>query len=126
MSDVWSWLNSINTSKKDLSISEDIRSYVPYVINKSLSYHLDTILLSNEMNRMGHIPNSAQYQFYLNSVRKGKRFSKWVKSNEIEEIEVIKTYYDLSDSKAIEVLSLLSKNQIEYIKNKLEKCGLKT
>lgn len=124
MSDVWKWLNSINQTKENLLEVEDIKTYVPYIINKSLSYHLDTILFSNEMNRMPHIPSEAQYLFFLNSIRKRKRYSKWVKPQKTEELEMIKKYYDLNDVKASEILPLLSKNEIEYIKNKLEKCGL--
>lgn len=126
MTTVWDWLSSINNSKKDLLKEEtDIKSYVPYVVNKSLSYHLDSILFSNEMNRLYHIPQSSQYYFYLHSLPRKNRFSKWTKKEEVEELELIKKYYGLNDHKALEVLNILSKTQIEYIKNKLENCGLK-
>lgn len=125
MSNVWDWYSSINLTKNNLLDKENIKEYVPYVINKSLSYHNDSILLCNEMNRLNHIPSASQYQFYLNCLSKRNRFAKWDKVEKMEDIDVIKTYYDVSDSKAYEIQEILSKSQIEYIKNKLETCGLK-
>ena len=46
------WLNSINFTKENL-IEDDpeaIKSYPPYIVNRCLSGHLDTILFANEMN----------------------------------------------------------------------------
>lgn len=124
MSNVWDWVNSINF-KTDISENGDIKQYVPYVVNKAFSYHLDSILFSNEMNKLHFIPDECQYKFYYNSLPKRKRIAKWIKSESTEDIEIIKQYYDMSDSKAYEVIDLFSKKQIEYIKNKLQNGGLK-
>ena len=67
------WLNSINFNKEDLS--EEIGSYPPYIVNRCLSGHLDCILFVNQMNLHHHIDKDMQYSFYLNSLRKKKRFS---------------------------------------------------
>jgi hypothetical protein len=126
MSDVWTWVKSINSSKVNLLETEDdIKQYSPFIINKSLSYHWDTVLLANELNCASHIPIESQYLFYLYAIKKGNRFSRWVKKESSENLELIKTYYKCSDAKAYEVLDLFSKEQITYIKNKLESCGLK-
>lgn len=126
MSDVWTWIKSINSNKIDLLESnENLKTYQPYIINKSLSYHWDTVLLSNEMNMYPSIPIESQYLYYLNAVRKSNRFARWTKKESSEDLDIIKIYYDCNDSKAYEMLSLLSKEQINYIKNKLENCGLK-
>lgn len=124
MSDVWTWVNSINY-KNNILYEEDIRQYVPYVINKAFSYHLDSILFSNEMNMYYSIPVESQYLFYYNTLPKRKRVAKWVKTKDTSDIELIKEYYKLSTSKAYEVIDLLDKKQIEYIKNKLQNGGLK-
>lgn len=126
MSQIWDWVNSVNYTKVNLlKENEDIKEYVPFVVNKSMSYHLDAVMFSNEMNRLFHIPSSAQYEFYLNVLPRRKRFSKWEKREVSSDIELIKQYYGINTTKALEVLELLSKTQIEYIKNKLENCGLK-
>ena len=67
------WLNSINQTKRDLS--EDIKSYPPFIVNRCLSGHLDCVLFANEMNKNGHLDKDMQYSFYLNSLRKRKGFS---------------------------------------------------
>ena len=126
MSNVWDWLKSINSNKTNLLNSEaDIKEYQPYIVNKALSYHWDSALFSNEMNKHPYIPAEGQYLFYLHSIKKGNRFSRWVKKEPTMDIELIKKCYHCNDSKAYEILNLLSKEQINYIKNKLEKCGLK-
>ena len=126
MSNVWDWVKSINSSKINLlETEEDIKEYTPFVVNRALSYHWDTVLFANEMNCAPSIPSESQYLFYLNTIKKGNRFSRWVKKESTENIEIIKRYYHYNDSKAYEVVDLFSKEQIDYIKNKLETCGLK-
>ena len=126
MSDIWTWVKSINSSKTNLlEAGEDIKQYSPYVVNKSLSYYVDTVLFANEMNRSYHVPAEAQYLFYLHLIRKGNRYSRWVKRASTENIELIKKYYNYNDARAYEVIDLFSDEQLNYIKNKLENCGLK-
>ena len=123
MSSVWDWVNSINL-KTNILNEGNIKDYVPYVVNKSLSYHLDSILFSNEMNRLHFIPSECQYQFYYNTLSKRKRMAKWIKNENTEDIEILKKYYNLSDVKVYEIIDLFSKKEIEYIKNKLQNGGL--
>ncbi len=125
MTNVWDWLNSINYTKENLLNEEDIKQYVPYVVNRSLSYHLDSVLFANEMNRFSHLNPRFQYLFYLYSLKKRDRRSRWIKKEDSENLQAVKIYYDYSDRKAYEALSILSKDEIEYIKNKLENCGFK-
>jgi hypothetical protein len=126
MSDVWTWIKSINSNKINLLEDEyDIKQYQPYVVNKSLSYHWDTVMLSNEMNLYSSVPLESQYLFYLHSIRKGNRYSRWVKKESSDNLELVKKYYNCNDARAYEIIDLLSKEQINYIKNKLENCGLK-
>jgi preprotein translocase subunit Sec63 len=67
-----------------------------------------------------------QNDFLINTVRSRKRpFAKWVKSEKSEDIECIKQVYSLSDSNAREVLRLLSKEQIQILKQKIETGGLR-
>ena len=63
--------------KEDLS--EEIKSYPPYIINRCLSGHIDCLMYANEMNRCSDIPKKWQYDFYLHGLSKKKRFSKWQK-----------------------------------------------
>ena len=112
------WLNSINHTKEDLS--EDMSSYPPFIINKCLSGHLDCVLFANEMNRYSHLDKDMQYSFYINTLRKRKRFSPWLRKDKIEDLDVVKQYYGYSNEKAQQALKILSREQIDYIKQKLE------
>ena len=117
------WLNSMNYNKDDLS--EDIKTYPPYIINRCLSGHLDCVMFANEMNMYAHLDKDMQYSFYLNSLRKRKRFSPWIKKEKIEDIDSVKQYYGYSNEKAKAALRLLSESELNYIKSKLDIGGTK-
>ena len=121
------WLNSINLNKNNI-IKEDPdteRKYAPFIINKCMSGHLDTVLLANEMNMNHSLSKSLQYDFFLNSVRKKKRFSPWLRKDKIKNIDVVKQYYGYSNEKATQALRILSSEQIAFIRSKLEIGGKK-
>jgi hypothetical protein len=121
------WLNSINFTKKNL-IEEDpseIKDYAPYVINRCLSGNLDCILFTNEMNRYSFLDKDMQYSFYLNTLRKRKRFSPWLRKDKVTDLEIIKQYYGYSNEKASNALKILTPEQISYIKQRLETGGPK-
>ena len=117
------WLHSINFSKEDLR--EDIRSYPPYIVNRCLSSHVDSIMFSNEMNLNHHLSKDMQYKFYLNSLRKRKRFSPWIKKDKVENLDIVKRYYGYSNEKASQALKILSKQQLDYIKQRLDVGGMR-
>ena len=121
------WLNSINFTKKNL-IEEDpseIKDYAPYVINRCLSGNLDCILFANEMNRYSFLDKDMQYSFYLNTLRKRKRFSPWLRKDKVTDLEIIKQYYGYSNEKASNALKILTPEQINYIKQRLDTGGSK-
>lgn len=119
------FVKSINDTKKNLLAgnSDNDKYYNSYLINRSLSYFPDTVILANEMNRLHHISVRLQNDFLINIIRKRKRFSKWDKSNQTDSLQLIKEYYGYSNEKARQALSLLSDGQISIIKNKVYKGG---
>lgn len=118
------FLNAINHSKKDIMIDDqDEKAYVPFVVNRSLSYFQDTIMFANEMNRWHHIDNRLAFDFLINTIRKRKRFSKWIKPEKENDIDVVKEYYGYSNEKARQVIPLLTHDHITVIKNKVNKGG---
>ena len=121
------WLNSINFNKDNL-IEEDptsIKDYPPYIINRCLSGHLDCIMFANEMNKYSFLDKDMQYSFYLNSLRKKKRFSPWLRKDKVTDLEIIKQYYGYSNEKASNALKILTPDQIKFIKQRLETGGSK-
>ena len=125
MTELKDWLNSINFNKKDLieedpSISKD---YPPYIVNRCLSGHLDCIMFANEMNKYPNLDKDMQYSFYLNTLRKKKRFSPWLRKDKVTDLQSVKQYYGYSNEKASQALKILSKQQLEFIKQRLEVGG---
>jgi len=121
------WLNSINFTKKNL-IQEDpsvTKEYPPYIINRCLSGHIDCVMYANEMNKYHFLDKDMQYEFYINILRKRKRFSPWIKKDKISDMESVKSYYGYSNEKASQALKILSPEQINFIKRKLDTGGKK-
>jgi len=118
--------NAINYTKKNIMV-DDIteKAYAPYMINRQLSYFPDTVLAANEMNKNHHIDNRLQFDFFINIIRRRKRFSKWFKPEQISDLDVVKKYYGYSNEKARQVLTLLSTEQMNELKNKVAKGGRK-
>ena len=120
------WLNSINFTKENLiEDPEMISSYPPYIINRCLSGHLDTVLFANEMNIYNSLDKDMQYTFLLYTLRKRKRFSPWLKKEQVEDLDLVKKHYGYSNEKAKVAVSLLTKTQIENIRNKHDMGGLR-
>lgn len=99
--------------------------YLPFIINRSLSYHEDTILLVNEMNRNSHLDVDKQYDFLRFTVRPRKRYAKWVKPIKNKNTDVVAEYYNISSLQAQEMVDLLDDSAIEKMKKYLNKGGLK-
>ena len=127
MTELKDWLNSINFNKENL-IEEDpsiIKDYAPYIINRCLSGSIDSVLFANEMNKYSFLDKDMQYSFYLNTLRKKKRFSPWLRKDKVTDLEIIKQYYGYSNEKASNALKILITEQINFIKQRLETGGSK-
>lgn len=121
------YANAINSRKDIIRNSENPelaeKLYQSFFVNKALSYHIDTVLYSNEMNMKNHLDSIMQNDYYLNSIRPKKRFSKWHKKINDEAIEVIQEYYKVGYSKAVEISKVLTEEQISLIKIRTIKGG---
>jgi len=115
-------IKSISNTKKD--ILENEKDYNAFMVNRGLSYFPDTVIYANEMNKFHHLDSRLQYHFLINTIRKRNRFSKWNKSIESENINVIKQYYGYSNEKARDVLPLLSNENLKTIRGRIQHGGI--
>ena len=125
MTELKEWLSSINQTKKNL-IDEDSsleKEYSPYIINRIYSGHLDSVMMANEMNQYHFLPKKLQYDFFLNILRTKKRFSPWLRKDEIKDLDLVKRYYGYSNEKAKQALRILTKEQLNFIRSKFETGG---
>jgi hypothetical protein len=127
MTELKDWLNSVTFNKDDLTYDDPdcIKDYPAYIVNRCLSGHFDTVLHANEMNLHNHLDKDMQYQFYLNSLRKRKRFSPWLKKDKIQNLNIVKRYYGYSNEKALQALRLLTNEQLDFIKQRLDTGGIR-
>jgi len=120
------WLNSINMTKENLlNERAEEKEYPAFIINKCMSGQVDTVLFANQMNLYHQLPSKLQYDFYLNSIRKRKRFSPWLRKEKIKDLDAVKSYYGYSNEKAMQALKILNKEQIDHINKRLDVGGTK-
>ena len=121
------WLKSINATKTNLVDNDSTieTKYPSYIVNRCMSGQIDTLMFANEMNINNHLDNKLQYDFLLYTLRKKKRFSPWMRKNELSNLSIVKEYYGYSDDKARQVLPLLTEDQLNIITRRLNTGGLK-
>ena len=123
------FVNDINYGKKDLLADDPDgvkeRDYVPFIVNRSLSFQVDTVIHANEMNCNHFLDKKLQYHYLLNIIRKKKRFGRWIKAEKYETIDLEMEYYNYSLQKAQEVADLITDDDLAYIKRQLDRGGLK-
>jgi len=121
------YLNAINFTKENLLDTEDEsveKEYTPFVVNRCLSYFIDTVLYVNEMNRLSHTDKKMQFDYLQNSIRKNKRYSKWLRRESEENLELVKEFYGYSDPKAREILDILTEDDISWMQQMLNTGGV--
>lgn len=121
------YVNSILYSKKNLIVDEETeKGYSPFLTNRALSYHKDTILFAQEMNSNSHLDKKLQFCYLINTIRSSKRSNKkWAKKEKDSNIECIQEYFGYNYNNAKAASYILSKEQLNEIKKKLEKGGVK-
>ena len=121
------YLNAINYTKESLLDTEDEsveKEYTPFVVNRCLSYFIDTVLYVNEMNRLPHTDKKMQFDYLLSSIRKNKRYSKWLRRESEENLDLVKQFYGYSDPKAREILDIITEDDIVWMKQMLDTGGM--
>lgn len=120
------FLNAINTTKKDLLREDPLseKDYVPFMVNRGLSYFPDTIMYANEMNKHAAIPKKWQFDFYRIGIPTKKRFSKWSKKeSHSDDVKLVMNVYNYSAEKAARALEILTEEQLESLRTSYSKGG---
>ena len=115
------FVKSVSYDKKDIMVDDiEEKAYQPFLINKALSYHQDAVFLVNEMNIRHSSDSRLQYLFFINTLRKRQRFSKWHKPYESKKLETVKNAFNVSSQRAKEYLELLSEKQYRDLKESMK------
>ena len=119
------FVKSITYTKQDIMNDLNESEYESFLVNRALSYHQDCLLYANEMNRRFELSVRLQYHYLLNTIRKRKRYAKWIKPEKIDDLNIVMEYYQVSRAKAEEYLNILSENNIAVLRKKMNKGGVK-
>jgi len=124
----WRYENSISNGKK-IEIDGD---YSQWRINNILATYEGLPLVVNEVNIYHSITNQMHYDYLHGFIRKQKRWSKAESKEEKNKreakealISLISEYYKYNNVRAKEALKILTHEQIEFIKEKLNKGEIK-
>lgn len=119
----YDYLNAINFTKVDMFAENEREaedSYVPFIINRSLSYTIDTLEVADDMNQLSYIPKKTQFRYLLHTVPKKKRFSKWSKPKP-NRLDIVMEWYKCGRATANLYAGLLSDDDISDMEKKLNK-----
>ena len=119
------FVKSITYTKQDIMHELNESEYDSFIINRALAYYQDCILYANEMNRRFEISARLQYHYLLNTIRKRKRFAKWIKPDKIDDLRIVMEYYSVSRQKAEEYLNIISEKEIGVLRRKMNKGGVR-
>lgn len=114
-----------NSSVSIMADESDRKQYLPFIINRSLSYHQDTVMLANEMNLNAHLDVQEQYDFLRHTVRPRKRFAKFQKPQRKEDVDILIQEYSMNRQRAEESLAIISKDELNRLRAKQQRGGLK-
>jgi hypothetical protein len=112
------YVNSINSPKKENLMVDEVaeKAYNPWLVNKALSYFKDTVLYANEINMHSHLSNMMQYDYYLHAIKPGKRYSKWIKTDKNDNLDLICKVYGCNKRIGAVYLKVISKEDLKKLK----------
>jgi hypothetical protein len=119
------FVNSINDKTGNMmETTPDVEGqYNPFVINRAYSYRPDTILLANTMNGVPHLDKRLQYDYYYGSVRKSKKYAKWIKPEHTPDEDAVMRYYSINRRRAREYIAAMTPDDLKAIHKAIDTGG---
>lgn len=122
---LFDFLNDVSHVKKNILTEENESDLSIYMLNRFLSMDITTVMYANEMNQFSHLPKRMQYDYYLHAIKKQKRYFKYIKYKNQDDVDVIREYYNYNEQRAKEILPIFSKDDLDEMRAKLNKGGTK-
>lgn len=118
MTTPFQFLDSIYKTKENVFDPDNTKEYNKFMINRGLSYNIDCLFYSNELNRFADIPEKAHYEFLLEVIDKKPRYGKWFKKEHDDaDVLLIMEMYKYSKEKAEHALDILTDEQLQKMRN---------
>lgn len=122
------FVNAINKRNDIVNTTDDPREamigYVPFVVNRTLSYHLDTLNLVAILNLTGTLDPKMQYDFLINTVRPRARYGSWAKAETKDDLELVAKYYECRVDIARQYMPLVTPDMLEVMKQSINGDGV--
>lgn len=122
---IFDYLTDISEKKKYILDPNDSKNYNPFMINRGLGQHLDTILLADEMNKRCGVSKLMHHDFLFYSVDAKRRYGKWAKqdTNDLDLLSYLQSKYTINKEHALEYLEMLDKTEVKQLKIESEQKG---
>lgn len=122
---IFDYLNDISQKKDYILDPNDSKNYNPFMINRGLGQHLDTILLADEMNKRCSVSKLMHYDFLFYAVDAKKRYGKWAKQDttDLDLLSYLQSKYAINKEHALEYLEMLDKTEVKKLKTEAETKG---
>lgn len=75
--------------------------YEPFMVNRAFSLSEDTTIAASIMNQCGHLDKDQQATFYIHTIRARRRFEKWPKTLDQDDVNTVAKYYGMSRREAL-------------------------
>ena len=125
MSNPFEYVKDLMTKSERDDIVIERKDYNKFIINRALSFYPDLIFYSNFVNEYPDIDNKCHYDFLHGSIpKKNRGFKPWFKSKKVENMEIVKEYFKYSNSKASQALAILSEENLQFMRKRLDKGGV--
>jgi len=117
-------VNELTASKEYAYSEEKDKDIDVYMINLAMSNFYDCIMHANVMNGFPDISKRMLYDYYHFAIQpKKKRFAPWPKQKQDADVKLISDFYACNLNLAEQYLKLLTPEQVEEIRTKMDTGG---
>lgn len=102
----------------------NIKGFDAFITNRALSMSLDTIMWANEMNKCPGLPKEMQYDFLFYGIPKRRRRLSWKKKTKLNNITIIRQYYECNYGRALEMSRLLTDDEVNEMATAMNPGGV--
>lgn len=110
------FVNDIQSGKKYIFDDVTEKQYVPFLINKGLSFSPDTVILANYANEFAFLDKQMQHDLLWYGIKKRpKSFNKWPKKT-AKNLNIVQQLYECNEQEAATIASILTEEQMAVLR----------
>jgi hypothetical protein len=124
--DIFDIINILNNKTREIT-DEELKEYNHWLIMSYYSYGIDSFGVADIANKLKRLSKRDSLNFFWYGIPKNRIRRNWVKRDKSldEKISMVKEYYNYSDLRAREVISLIDQLDLwDTIKNGIYKGGV--